>query len=457
MREMKSMGVLALAAMATAGAAAVPTVSNVKVGEIRGKYADITYSLSEPAVITLDVQTNCTESGEWVSVGADCLQTFSADSDVWKKVEKTEGKIRWKVREDFNERLIADGGIRAVVTAWPLNDTPDYMVVDISSTAKPNTQRYYPAAGFLPGGLLANKDYRKTKLVMKKVKAKNVTWTMGSVTERNPGANEAVHCVTLSSNYYLGVFPMTQAQSKDFYTAPLFTHPNGEGMRPEDRVCYNVLFAGKNDGTLDVNYMWPSNPAPNSSLGRLNARTGLDFTLPTEAEWEFACRAGNGENRWGNGTVQNYGSGYKDTNLDGLGRYRYNGGYKGDGWSISPASAADCATWDIENGPAVVGSYDPNDWGFYDMNGSVLEWCLDWYEDDPGAFGGRVNVDPDDPAKTLSGAAGASRVMRGGTYALPASQCRAVWRTGMGPTAVYYNIANTYPRGYRVCCRAGLD
>ncbi|MBQ6246930.1 MAG: formylglycine-generating enzyme family protein, partial [Kiritimatiellae bacterium] len=87
----------------------------------------------------------------------------------------------------------------------------------------------------------------------------------------------------------------------------------------------------------------------------------------------------------------------------------------------------------------------------YDMHGNVWEWCLDWYADDITAHGGKVNIDPATPANTLSGASGASRVIRGGRWNNVASYCRPAYRNCLTPTS------RDSMYGFRVLCTAGLQ
>ena len=418
----------------------------------------VEYELSAPAVVTMDVTTN-NGANAWVSIGGGNIWYFSAGSDVFRKVSgKDTYRIEWDAGKSWPGHSVGADGLRVELTAWPLGNTPDYLVADISFGAQPNTQRYYPSEEFLPGGLLDNPEYRQTKLVMKKVLAKDVLWTMGCHSETGgPQANETEHRVRLDHNYYLAVFPMTQIQSKEFYSACYYGVAEDVGMstanrvclRPEDRVCYNYLFTGST--SADVNYMWPSNPAPNSSLGKLRTRTGLDITLPSEAEWEFACRAGHGDGYWGDGSPIT--STTNDPNFPG--RFRYNYGLINN-TGTPPQVAA------LSNATAVVGSYAPNSWGFYDMHGNVWEFCLDWSENYDTSRSpeeaGLPNIDPEHPLNAASGAAGVKRVIRGGTFYYTAKECRSAFRWEMSPSQVYYNVSTAANvLGYRVCCRAGLD
>ena len=400
-----------------AGAASIsvadvtPVVSGVTMTQPSGtRLTTITYSLSAPAVVTFDVQTNYTEGGatKWASIGGEAV--CNAQGAVWRKVTTADLKngsyeITWRPDLSWPDHVIGDGGARAVVTAWALDNTPDYMVVDISATAAPDTQKYYPAAEYLPGGILSNQNYRTTKLVMRKIMAKDVEWTMGSTgteTQRET-YRESPHQVSLTNNYYIGVFPVTQSQWALANSRTARFAVEGS-MRPMENVCYNEI-RQSSSYTSNSTYNWPHEPNPDSYIGKLRLKTNIDFDLPSEAQWEFACRAGNGVGYWGDGSAVLNGS--PDANLDNIGRYLGNnpGGSASD-TSLAPARGA----------TAIVGSYMPNNWGLYDMNGNVWEWCLDW--SGTLAYG-------TDPKGSSSGA---SRVFRGGSWVYGADHCTSSFR-----------------------------
>ncbi len=439
----------ALAATASAALpAAVPEISGVTMTQASDRLVTITYTLADaPAVVTVDVQTN-NASGGWASIGGEAI--WNATGDVWKKVETGSRTITWRPDLSWPDHKIADGGARAVVTAWALDNTPDYMVVDVSAAAEANTQTYYPSADFVPGGVLSNTNYRTGMILMRKIMAKDVTWMMGSTTletKRN-ATREATHQVTLTNNYYIGVFPVTQAQwdlIQPSRTVPsYFNNAADRAMRPVEQVCYNEIRNAANSTTANTAYDWPADPNPNSFLGKLRTKSGLDFDLPSDAQWEFAARAGNGDTKWGDGSgILNAD---KDENLDLLGRYERDGGKVQNGTSYANPAQSCGAT----NGTAIVGSYAPNAWGLYDTAGNVWEWCLDWYADDITAHGGAVNIDPATPANTLSGASGANRVKRGGSWILAAGYSRPASRYDGTPSI------RSNGHGFRLLCSAGL-
>lgn len=154
--------------------------------------------------------------------------------------------------------------------------------------------------------------------------------------------------VTLTKPFYMGVFTITQKQ----YLQVMGTNPTESGrqgnLRPVE-VSWNALRG--NSST----YNWPTVKTvdPNTFVGKIRAKTGLAFDLPTEAQWEYACRAGTDSN-YGNG-----GGGDNDLRL------------MGHSWSDNFVN---------------VGLYVPNFWGLYDMHGNVGQWCLDYnegYNSDP--------------------------------------------------------------------------
>lgn len=141
------------------------------------------------------------------------------------------------------------------------------------------------------------------------------------------------------------------------------------------------------------------------------------FTLPTEAQWEYACRAG---------TTTRFSFGNSDRNLylygnfyDRSGDTKYDAAFREkNGWKIPPDTSQDDGF--VETAP--VGSFRPNAWGLYDMHGNVWEWCLDYYN--PSLAGG------ENPYRTTPGSGdyGSVRVNRGGSWNGSAQGCRSAYR-----------------------------
>jgi len=267
-----------------------------------------------------------------------------------------------------------------------------------------------------------------------------VTWTMGSTPQetQRTAASETAHRVTLANNYYIGIYLVTQAQwdliQPNRLAPSYFNNAIDRSMRPVEQVSYNEIRNAANSATANTAYDWPADPNPGSFLGLLRTKSGLDFDLPSDAQWEFAARAGNGDTKWGDGSgILNQAA---DANLHLLGRYERNGGkvLSGNRY-VAPAQSCRAT-----NGTAIVGSYAPNAWGLYDMHGNVWEWCLDWYKDDVTALDGAVN--------TVSGT---SRLVRGGSWMDTADFCRSARRATGSPSDRTYSHV-----GFRVVCTAGL-
>ena len=203
------------------------------------------------------------------------------------------------------------------------------------------------------------------------------TFTMGATSEQGSDANDwekPAHSVTLSG-YYIGKYEVTQ----ELWKAVM-------GSNPSD-------FKGDN---LPVeNVSWDD---VQEFLRKLNAMTGKNYRLPTEAEWEFAARGGNSSRG-----------------------YKYSG-------SNSLGSVA----WYYDNSGSrthAVGTKSPNELGIYDMSGNVWEWCQDW----KGGYSSSSQRNPKGPNS------GSLRVYRGGSWCYDARRCRVSIRDGNSPgLSIYY-------------------
>jgi formylglycine-generating enzyme required for sulfatase activity len=291
----------------------------------------------------------------------------------------------------------------------------DYLVIDLSGG--PSVSNY--PVGYLstvPSGGWTD-EYKTTKLVMRKIPAG--TFIMGSPTnELGRHNHETQHTVTLTKAFYLGVFEVTQRQwemvmgNKPSY----FTNATCYPTRPVEQVSYSDIRESTNN--LAMSPDWPATNAVHADtfMGKLRGKTGLTgFDLPTEAQWEYACRAGTD-------TALN--SGYNLTNMASdaqmnvVGRYRYNNGSFSQG----------CET---NGGTAAVGSYQANAWGLYNMHGNVWEWCLDW----------NGHIYPGAVTDPKGAASGPFRVIRGGSWWDDAKFCRSAFRSiCYPPWHRYYGI-----------------
>lgn len=204
------------------------------------------------------------------------------------------------------------------------------------------------------------------------------TFMMGEVTDTE-SYSMPVHKVTLTKPYYIGETEVTQA----VWQAVMGSNPSGYkgSNRPVEYVTWNDC---------------------QTFITKLNAHTGMTFSLPTEAQWEFAARGGN----------MSKGYTYSGSNkIDEVAWYYYNAYKK----SIQHQ---------------VVKKKKPNELGLYDMSGNVKEWCQDWY----GSYTAADATDPKGPST------GFYRVYRGGGWVSDAFDCYCTYRASSTPTDSYYNI-----------------
>jgi formylglycine-generating enzyme required for sulfatase activity len=247
---------------------------------------------------------------------------------------------------------------------------------------------------------------------MKLVLIPKGTFMMGSPIEEEGADNEEEqHQVTISKDYYLGVTEVTQGQ----YEKVMGTNPSyfqKRVIRKSDSSMYPVEQVSWEDA---VEFCKKLSDLPEEKAA------GRVYRLPTEAEWEYACRARSK-------TAYSFGDNGRD-----LGKYAWFGNNSGSKeldsaalWArlkdnpqeyVDTLLSAECATHP-------VGEKKANAWGLYDMHGNVWEWCSDWYGEYPK---GAVS-DPVGPRK------GSFRVFRGGGWRNDAAQCGSAFRLWYVPS-----------------------
>ena len=203
------------------------------------------------------------------------------------------------------------------------------------------------------------------------VEVRGGTFRMGATSEQGSEISDEkpVHSVTLSG-YYIGKTEVTQA----LWQAVMGSNPSyfeGDGL-PVEQVSWDDC---------------------QKFIRKLNSLTGQNFRLPTEAEWEFACRGGNNSR------------GYKYSGSNYIDNVAWYDGNSGD--KTHP-----------------VATKSPNELGIYDMSGNVWEWCADWY----GDYSSGRQTNPKGPYD------GSYRVYRGGCWLYCVRYCRSSYRDGYDPT-----------------------
>ena len=389
--------IVSCVAMISAVAFASPDVTGVSFAE-RGDELVVSYILSEDAIVVVDIQTNVAD-GVYASIGGE--HQWTLEGDVNKRIEAGARSFSWTPSSDMPDNDIQPAKLKVVFSTYAYGDAPDYMVVALSTTVVDRVT-YYPNAESLPGGLLSNGAYRASKLVMRHIHAKGVEWTMGTAGEGDRGTDEVVHKVTLTNDYWIGVFEATFAQMYRYGAGVTLS------LKPMKNVCYNAL-----RGDVST-YDWPVKPEKSSTLGKLRTATGLPFDFPSEAQWEFACRAGHGEGYWNDGSL------IGSIDFAELACY-------GKSWS-----STDCGV--------MVGSLRPNSWGLYDMHGNHGEYCVDWYQADiSGTAHGEVAT------------AGTHKIVRGGCFTSQSAACRSAARHYANPAS------NLHENGFRLYSAYGFQ
>ena len=398
-------------AVLAAFADGVITVDQVSMRQERGtQKVHVTYNLANEgdaaAYVVLDIQTN------GVSIGRANIQTLSgdvSDYDFSQTVAVGTGKeIVWDARKDWKGNLSSNA--TAVVTAYyadHLWQVPEvYMKIDLSGGASTVS---YPVSYTLNAPDVSDSSVSFAKDTLWLKRCEPGVFAMGSPsteTGHNASGAETLHQVTLTKPFFIGVFELTQYQYKQV---------TGTTLNPG---------AGKSDtfpcGGLSVNLIRGSGspdaaPASGSFLATLRAKLPFGIDIPTEAQWEYACRAGTTTGFY-NGTNPSTTTG-TDANLNPL------------SWYTKTATG---------NTFRQVGTKLPNNWGLYDMLGNAYEVVRDRFANDNTSY-------TLDPLVTT----GEKGILRGGSLDSEVNWNRSAWRLGWGLSSTHRAV------GFRVSWTVG--
>ena len=367
-------------------------------------------------LVDIDYTIECAEGAFGVD---DNLEVLMIDNSVTPAVTNraitflqaplpmTPGKhrITWDANADGVTKYVENATFSVEIRHY--NDT--YMVIDVSGG--PNASVYpvkfmnaAPVGGFNKG------EYKGSNIVLRCIHPGSyMAGSPDNEANRN-AAREKQHRVALSQPFYIGIYEITQKQFENV----MGTKPYTGDYCPVGKVSYNTIRGGN----------WPTTAAPGANtfmdmLIRKCKAKGSDgnytepvegFDLPTEFQWEYACRAGTTGALNTTNAYNNANSAEQEAQLKFLGRYKDNQtDGKGD--------------FDTHTN---VGSYQPNQWGLYDMYGNVWEWCRDWFQEDASAL--KQFTDP------KGAASGSHRVRRGDGWDGTVGGCRSACRYNYIPS-----------------------
>lgn len=354
-----------------------------------------------------------------VSMGVRAISGDGANAPV----KPGQHRMTWNVTSDypgFNSSAFTVK-MTALVGGAP------YMVVDLSGGVDALS---YPVSylSSVPAGGWTD-EYKGDKLVLRLIPPG--TFMMGSPsdelgrlsTSTSYCGNETQHLVTLTKPFYIGIFELTQKQWKLVMgtdkPSVSDTYRRQGNFYPAHDVSYDDIRGTVNGAA------WPAHNQvdANSFMGRLRSKVNMLFDLPTESQWEYACRAGTATALNSGKNLTTTGSN-RCSNLDEVAWYYPRSGQN----------------------PTTVGNYRENSWGLFDMHGNIIEWCRDWFQ---GDLGSATQIDP----KGVSSAY--FRVLRGGSYRWnygyfgPPQFCRSAARMRIYPN---YGGNNNEYFGFRVAC-----
>ena len=349
---------------------------------------------ADPAAVITGISRDDASGGVTVSYvlsGADAIVTFGGDASpsagVWNRLADSAFR---QVQGDVNRLVAVDAGtvrtitwtpdprdseaccngFRARLTLWSPSAPPDFLSVEIGGGKE---LRYYVSEAALPCQI-NDKYWKMDRILFRKIPAKGVVWNMASVS--------ATRYVRLMHDYYLAVYPYTKAQAQavaslDTSRQDVVADGADFALCPQFRASYSDWRGDDPDGESAAYAL-----AANCDFATVRARIDLAVDFPTEAEWEYAARAGCG------GAL-----------------------YTGE----SPTSEnVQKVAWFADDGGKLneVGLKLSNRWGLHDMLGNVNEWCLDYYAPAGNGYfsSGTLENPEDDPAGPSS-----AQVRRGGT------------------------------------------
>ena len=337
---------------------------------VKSEAGDKTVNVTQSGIatmLTLDVSSlefTAGSGSKMFRISSNTTWAISSDKN-WCSVSPTSGSGDGSVTVSVDENISTSERM-AMITIE--SETITRMLSVTQSGATPITPPSSQDRTFTVGGV-----------TFKMIYVEGGTFTMGATSEQGDDAwddEKPAHTVTISS-YSIGETEVTQA----LWQAVMGSNPS--------------IFSGSNKPIEKVSW----NDCQDF-ISKLNAITGENFRLPTEAEWEYAARGGNKSR------------GYKYAGSNTLGNVAWY-------WDNIPSQSSDTSGYGTQN----VATKQANELGLYDMSGNVWEWCSDWY----GDYSSGSQTNPTGPSS------GDGRVKRGGCWINRARYCRVSDRSGDAP------------------------
>jgi len=299
------------------------------------------------------------------------------------------------------------GSVNAIQTTTNVADPNSWSCVALVQLPSTNYLWVDTSSGAASG----QRFYRAVQTATNLVFILPGTFTMGSpASEALRGSDEVQHVVTITKGFYMGKYLVTQTN----YVSVM-------GSNPSHFNTNSLTCPVEGVSWLDASNYCAVRTAQERAAGLIP--TNWVYRLPTESEWEYACRAGTATALFLGSTLHS-----QQANFAGTTEYDSTAG------SISNPSGVYLQT------TVPVGNYAPNGWGLYDMAGNVFEWCQDWY----GAYPtGSVTNDPQGPVT------GSNRVYRGGGWPSSGYLCRSAQRNSVSPSNKTTSFG-FYAIGFRV-------
>ena len=353
---------VSLAAVPTIPEDSVVVTQDADTGLVRVAYA----VENEAAIVTAELEVG------GVSLPAGAFTSLLGEVNV--RVGVGSHTFTWNPSRDYQVAPVSASDVKVRLSAWGESSPPPYRVLDLSGTGAVS---YYATPDALPGtGGVSNALYKTEKLVFRYIDANARTFEMG-------GAGSG-RMVTFGKDYWIGIYPVTRRQWMLATGSGLDASSSSEesGSLPMTAVSFYAL------GQWGVFNNWPRTYDTGFALQQLRTAALNDLLdIPTEAQWEFACRAGAED---------------------------------------ADGAALDECAWHAANAGGVahpVGLKKPNDWGLYDMLGNVSELVYDWWQPtlESGSFTDPVSAKLADDFRSC---------YRGGSFADSAADCSAFARNG---------------------------